>query len=90
MVNDKKTKNDYLNDIYRIIGTTPTGVFYDLKMTSAERGVLLRAAGLWDDAHHRRRKLKDWTAADRRRISLAADKMVENCKRMAAGLRGDL
>jgi hypothetical protein len=86
MVNDKKTKNDYINEIYKIIGGSPTDTFYDLKMSSAERGVLLRAAGLWDDAHHRARKLRDWTTADQKRIKEAAKKASQWAKGLQVAL----
>jgi hypothetical protein len=61
-----------LDECRTILNTSKTETFYDLRMTTAERGVLLRAARLPDGTHYRERSFCWWSDADKNKIIKAA------------------
>ena len=75
--------SEALAECRRILGAPKTDTFYDLRMTSAERAVLLRAAKLPDTAHYKERKFSAWTDTDREKIQRAA----ANASNWAKGLQ---
>lgn len=63
-----------LDECRKILNATRSDTFYDLRMTAAERGVLLRAARLPDSDFYRNRKFSSWNDTDKNKIKQAAKK----------------
>lgn len=65
-------KDKAIADILQILGTTKTDTYYDLKMTPAERGVLIRAANLPDNDFYREQKFSYWSEGAKQKLIEAA------------------
>lgn len=77
-----KTPRDFINECRAILGASRSDTFYDLRMTEAERSVLLRAAKLPDTSFYKARKFSDWASSEQEKIRKAA----KNAQNWANGL----
>ena len=67
-IRDTSAKDSAIAEIRRILNAPKHCTFYDLRMSCAERGVVLRAAGLFDDEYHRSLKFGEWSERNQKKI----------------------